>query len=213
MATILLKPLSRIAPSRLFSLWRGETFEEIRYGSVGKISQFTGIEIRTVTGAADLVPDVGLFWVDYFDHRSAAAWTLITVHGVTLFAYPCITDVDCRCRLLVSQNIDLAGIEPDAIADYATIDFGAFIVDLFHIRSAFRAAHGARPKDAGCMASTADCVSRLPRLFVAWFPTLSFGLVVMSVKQDNDDHRDNYCAEYCVGLDVAGFLGDRSIDF
>ena len=190
----MVRNLQRFA--RLFSFWRGETLEEIRYGNVGKISQFTGIKIRTVTGTAGLVPDVGLAWVDYFDHRSAAAWTLITVHGVTLLAYPGITDVDCRCGLLVSQNIDLASIEPDAIADRAAIDFGAFIVDLFHIRSAFRAAHGARPEDAGCMASTTDRVSRLPCLFVAWFRTLSFGLVMMSVKQENDDHSDNYCAEY-----------------
>ena len=44
-----------------------------------------------------------------------------------------------------------------------------------------------------------DYESRLPCLFAAGFRALSFGLVLMvvSVKQENDDHCDNYCAEYC----------------
>jgi hypothetical protein len=50
-------------PARLFSLWRGETFEDIRDGNVGEISQFTGVKIRTVTRTAGLIPDMGLFIV------------------------------------------------------------------------------------------------------------------------------------------------------
>ena len=130
-------------PWQSFALRCGQVLEEVRDCRVGQIFEFAGIEIGSVTGTTGLVPDVGLLWVDDSDHGSAASRALVVVHGVGLFAYFFITDVDCFGGLFVFQDVDLSGVEPDAVADGATIDFGAFICDLFHVGSAFGAAHSA----------------------------------------------------------------------
>jgi len=113
-----------------------------------------------MTATAALVPDVSLLRIDDPDHCTTASWALIPIDGIAPFAGFFITNIDCCCRLPVSQNIDFAGVEPDAIADGATIDLGAFIVDLFHVRSALRAAHGTRPEDADLVTADAVRVSR-----------------------------------------------------
>ena len=197
-----------VSPLRLFAFWRGETLEEIRDCRCRKISQLAGIQVGAIAGTAGFVPDVRLFRIDHFNHRTTAAWALIAVHGITPFTNLCVTGVNCCCRLLVFENFDFASVKPDPMADDATINFGAFMVDLLHVCSAFRAAHGARPENAGPVTRAAYIVSR--RLHIMFFGVV---VLLVSVKQENDDHRDSYYTEQCVRLGVARRLGDRSVNF
>ena len=70
--------------------------------------------------------------------------------------------------------------------------YRAFVIDLLHVCSALRAAHGARPEDAGLVATDADGESRTFSYF-AFRPRAL--LMAVPVEQKHDDHRDNYRAE------------------
>ena len=166
-ATILFKQLSRTAPARLFTFRRDEILEEVGNCHRGEIPQFTGIQIRSMTRTAGLEPDVRLFRNDDPNHSSTASWALIAIDGIALFTHFLIPGINRGCRLLVFHDIEFAGVEPDAMADGAAVNLSAFVFDLFHVRSAFWAAHGARPKDAGLVATDSDRESRTFAFFVA----------------------------------------------
>ena len=123
-----------------------------------------------------LVPNMGLLWINHPHHRSTAARTSIAIDHISLLAFAGITCIDRCRRLLVTHDFHFADVEPDAAAYGATIDLGSFVYDLLHVRSAFRAAHRARPKGTGLSPADYDGVS-LGGLFVA-----------MPVEQQNNKH-------------------------
>jgi hypothetical protein len=118
-----------------------QSLKKICNSVLSTTSEFSCIKERAPAGRTFLVPDVRPLWIDHTHHSTIAPWAPIAVDFVGLPAFPRIADIDRCCRVLGAQLIAFSDIKPDAFTVFAAIDFDAFVLERFHVISAFRANH------------------------------------------------------------------------